>query len=135
MTTPEQQAREMLAALELPFMAEAFSASRLAPLANLIDENIALKAELEAIKGVGEPGYCFVYEWDTPFGAVHRSLSPSPYNGNAPSRIVPVYTRPATPLTDERASDLGREMVKAGKSAEWLVREVECAHNIKGAKP
>lgn len=57
MTTPEQQAREMLAALELPFMAEAFSASRLAPLANLIAENTALKAELEAMRARKDAAY------------------------------------------------------------------------------
>jgi hypothetical protein len=37
--------------------------------------------------------YCHIYEWDGPFG-VHQSTSSARYNGMAPHRSVPVFTKP-----------------------------------------
>lgn len=54
MTTPEQQAREMLGRMKVEH-ADYYSAGDLIELANLIAERDALKAELAAIKGAGEP--------------------------------------------------------------------------------
>ena len=34
------------------------------------------------------------------------------------------------PLTDDEISDLAREMVKGGKSVDWLCRAIERAHGI-----
>ncbi len=36
------------------------------------------------------------------------------------------------PLTDSKADTLAHEMVKGGKSAQWLIRAVESAHGIGG---
>jgi hypothetical protein len=48
----------------------------------------------------------------------------------------PLYTTPPQrkPLTDEQIDELSRTMVKGSKSANWLCRAIESAHNI-GEKP
>lgn len=45
---------------------------------------------------------------------------------------VDLATPPARPLTDEEADALAHEMVKGGKSVQWLVRAIERAHKITG---
>lgn len=41
---------------------------------------------------------------------------------------------PRAPLTDAEVDDLSREMVKGGKSVNWLCRAIEQAHGIGAAK-
>lgn len=113
MSTPEQQARDMLQ------RAVMFDPKELT---NLIAENAALKAELQALRGSAEP-YCYVYEWDTEFGLVQRT-SPAAVNGKIFDRVVPLYTRPAVPLTDEHILEYVRD---AGLDwhAGWTLDECE----------
>jgi hypothetical protein len=65
-------------------------------------------------------GQHFFYRWPDP-----------PYLDTA-SECVTVYTHPPQrqPLTDEQIDDLAREMVKGGKSVNWLARAIERAHGI-----
>ncbi len=45
---------------------------------------------------------------------------------------TPVYTHPPrTALSEQDANDLALEVVKGGKSVQWLIRKVEAAHGIK----
>ena len=46
----------------------------------------------------------------------------------------PLFTHPPrAPLTDADVDDLSREMVKGGKSVNWLCRAIESAHGISAA--
>lgn len=141
MTTPEQQARDMLAALELPFMAEAFSASRLAPLANLIAEHDALKAELAAIKGAGEPVAWMLHPEKN--GLMSHKVLTREVVASFPEILseytIPLYTRPCVPLTDERIDSMlvttDGFTERERKIIKIVARATEAAHDIKGAKP
>ena len=46
-------------------------------------------------------------------------------------RQVPLYAMPH-PLGDDEVNALAQEMVKGGKSANWLARAIERAHGIGG---
>ena len=48
---------------------------------------------------------------------------------------VPLYlaTPPRAALSEQDANDLALEVVKGGKSVQWLIRKVEAAHNIGGS--
>ena len=59
---------------------------------------------------------------------------PDHTDGRGPYVSRTLYTAPPTrrPLTDSEADALAHEMVKGGKSVQWLVRAIERAHNITG---
>ena len=143
MTTPEQQARQMLSRMKVEH-ADYYSAGDLVELAALIAERDALKAELAAIKGAGEPvawgqlgmlnGKTYLREnWD-------RSPYPPPPSIVKNLNLVPLYTRPCVPLTDKQI--FASEEIRAANaeigllfsSLLKLVRAIEAAHNIKGVK-
>ena len=153
MTTPEQQALQLVAqawrepatsGLEMDVTLATVIAEKFAP---IIAENAALKAELQALRGSAEP-YCYVYEWDTEFGLVRRTR-PANVEGRTFDRFVPLYTRPAVPLTDEDIDDCidtsqrdfnlrrqgfsGQQLTPYDDWRYWFARAIE-AH-IKGAKP
>jgi hypothetical protein len=48
--------------------------------------------------------YCYIYEWDGPFG-VHQSTSSARYNGMAPHRSVPVFAAPTEATHTQPASE------------------------------
>jgi len=152
MTTPEQQALQLAAqawctpatsSLEMDVNLATAVAEKFAP---IIAENAALKAELAAIKGAGEPvawavktngryNNMFLGNEQT---AVERMCR---LNFNFPGdkrAVVPLYTRPCVPLTDEqRAGLLSAWRVAPKDEADFLkgITAAEAAHNIKGAKP
>lgn len=134
MTTPEQQAREMLERMGIQSAYQRMSAGELVELANLIAEHDALKAELAAIKGAGEP-YCYVYEWDTEFGLI-QNTRPANFNGRQFDRVVPLYTRPTTPLTEADIDAIfeGVPGDPPHRGYRYRVARALEAH-IKGAKP
>jgi hypothetical protein len=51
-------------------------------------------------------------------------------------RALPLYTAPPAyrPLTDSKADTLAHEMVKGGKSVQWLIRAIEREQGIGGNK-
>ncbi len=63
----------------------------------LTDEQIEPKAQ------AGEPvvPYLYVYEYDSPFG-LNREFYPSGWNGQKPTRTVPLYTTPQPALAQRR---------------------------------
>ena len=63
----------------------------------LTDEQIEPKAH------AGEPvvPYLYVYEYDSPFG-LNREFYPSGWNGQKPTRTVPLYTTPQPALAQRR---------------------------------
>ena len=94
--------------------------------------------QIEPKAHAGEPvvPYLYVYEYDSPFG-LNREFYPSGWNGQKPTRTVPLYTTPQPAqapervgLTDSKIDDLSHEMVKGGKSVNWLARAIERAHGI-----
>ena len=142
MTTPEQQAREMLG--------EATSSDLPVLVADIIAERDALKAELAAIKqGAGEPA-----AWANLGDLISAKNGRERYgNQGAPDmhtwseggpsnyHDTPLYTRPAAPLTDEQIVDLVRDVGLDWQSG-WtleddpnryllLARAIEAAHEIK----
>lgn len=146
MNTPEQQASEMLvlgvALSEKDMQALHDWAIKLRQ--PIIAERDALKAELAAIKGAGEPvawgqlgmlnGKTYLREnWD-------RSPYPPPPSIVKNLNLVPLYTRPCVPLTDKQI--FASEEIRAANaeigllfsSLLKLVRAIEAAHNIKGVK-
>ena len=88
--------------------------------------------------GIGpEPEPVAVGYWDGKFsdsGAAILYEVPQKSAFGFKYRNAPLYTAPPTrrPLTDSEADALAHEMVKGGKSAQWLVRAIERAHNITG---
>ena len=106
-------------------------------LESLIAERDALKAELAAIKGAGEPVAWIVrkVDWSERMSDVIRGSNPPAWADVA----HPLYTRPAVPLTDKQI--FASEEIKAANaeigllfsSLLKLVRAIEAAHNIKGA--
>ena len=90
--------------------------------------------------------YCYIYEYDGVFG-LHREFYPKTYNGQKPSRTVPVYTAPPQrkPLTEEEIDAEWRKASEcAGKSegavttsqfVQMFARAVERAHGINHSKP
>lgn len=145
MTTPEQQAckdikpwQERVRGFD-PFVIsfeDARNECVKAEISELRQALDAAEAELQALRGSAAP-YCYVYEWDTEFGLVRRTR-PANVEGRTFDRFVPLYTRPAVPLTDERiaeAMDVWR--VSPTSEADFIkgIRAAEAAHNIKGAKP
>ena len=96
----------------------------------------------EAKAHAGEPvvPYLYVYEYDSPFG-LNREFYPSGWNGQKPTRTVPLYTTPQPAqaervgLTDEQIvrlweSSTGHKMPNMGSSMWQLLavaRAIECA--------
>ena len=106
MTTPEQQAREMLERMGIQSAYQRMSAGELVELANLIAERDALKAELEAIKGAGEP-VAWLFKAHKPgkhvvcAGLTQEAVGLWPLDQWDYVEETPLYTRPCVPLTDE----------------------------------
>lgn len=131
MTTPEQQARQILGRMKVEH-ADYYSAGDLVELANLIAENAALKAELAAINGAGEP-----VAWANLGDLISAKNGRERYgNQGAPDmhtwseggpsnyHDTPLYTRPAVPLTDEQIVDLVRDVGLDWQSG-WTLDECE----------
>jgi len=77
----------------------------------------------------------WVHEWAPGAPVIGKSLHWTPYTCHIEKQIIrtPLYAAPQRqPLTEDEISDLAREMVKGGKSANWLARAVEAAHGITG---
>ena len=55
-----------------------------------------------------------------------------PVSEPVPQTCKPALQVAARPLTDEEADALAYEIVKGGKSVQWLVRAIERAHGITG---
>ena len=101
----------------------------------------------EAKAHAGEPvvPYLYVYEYDSPFG-LNREFYPSGWNGQKPTRTVPLYTTPQPAqaervgLTDEQIKAMYREFMWyeidhfTWGAAEQVVRAIERAHGIGGTK-
>ena len=135
MTTPEQQAPIDALISHLDDAATHVKA--------LIAERDALKAELAAINGAGEPVAWIVrkVDWSERMSDVIRGSNPPAWADVA----HPLYTRPAVPLTDERVKELVLGTVYQGDATTqhrdaWaqeigipFARAIEAAHNIKGA--
>lgn len=148
MTTPEQQAREMLGRMKVEH-ADYYSAGDLIELANLIAERDALKAELVAIKqGTVEPvawGQLGTMNGKTYLrGNWDRRPYPPPLSLIKSLALVPLYTRPCVPLTNEQIWSLAGPHITYYQFGEATHRDINClelaraleaAHNIKGAKP
>lgn len=157
MTTPEQQARQMLGRMKVEH-ADYYSAGDLVELANLIAENAALKAELAAINGAGEPVACLIrhrHARARAHAAIDGRNHYSDWSSWEPARlsyglavtrpsrvypdsepifeIKPLYTRPAVPLTDEQIDALWRAPMSADWEHREFARAIEAAHGIKGA--
>lgn len=152
MTTPEQQARDMLERMGIRNTHQRESAGELVELANLIAERDELKAELQTLRGSAEP-VAWLKEWDEqstcrapgymvyiPAGR-YADLSQSHDRDVVNQRITPLYTRPAVPLTLKRIGDAARDaqiaycLDKQPSFEIAFARAIEAAHNIKGAKP
>ena len=88
--------------------------------------NLRAALAQEQAEPVEEP-YCYVYEYDGVFG-MHREFYPKTYNGQKPSRTVPVYTAQPQrkPLTDQEIDAL-----PWNGSPRQFARAVERAHGIK----
>ena len=90
----------------------------------------------------GEPvaPYLYVYEYDSPLG-LHRALYPTQWNGQKPTRTVPLYTTPQPAqaelvgLTDEQIQAMRKAAAAPDDWPEsWSyrmgVRDAERAHGI-----
>ena len=133
MTTPEQQARDMLERMGFGQPGRRFSSGDLVELANLIAERDALKAEMQAIKRSGEP---VGYVSNGHAGRIKRIGVVSLYRDQGNASDTPLYTRPAVPLTDERVIEIRDALLPSqGEPFDCVefARAIE-AH-IKGAKP
>ena len=84
----------------------------------------------------GEPvvPYLYVYEYDSPFG-LNREFYPSGWNGQKPTRTVPLYTTPQ-PALAQRREPLTDEQIRREKPvcADWVSFRagVRCAERIHG---
>lgn len=101
--------------------------------------------QIEPKAHAGEPvvPYLYVYEYDSPFG-LNREFYPSGWNGQKPTRTVPLYTTPQPAqaervgLTDEQIKAMYREFMWyeidhfTWGAAEQVVRAIERAHGIGG---
>ena len=100
----------------------------------------ALAAHERAQAGEPVVPYLYVYEYDSPFG-LNREFYPRGWNGQKPTRTVPLYTTPQPAqaervgLTDEQIvrlweSSTGHKMPNMGSSMWQLLavaRAIECA--------
>ena len=91
--------------------------------------------QIEPKAHAGEPvvPYLYVYEYDSPFG-LNREFYPSGWNGQKPTRTVPLYTTPQ-PAQAERVG-LTDEQIRREKPvcADWASFRagVRCAERIHG---
>ena len=78
--------------------------------------------------------YLYVYEYDSPFG-LNREFYPSGWNGQKPTRTVPLYTTPQ-PALAQRREPLTDEQIRREKPvcADWVSFRagVRCAERIHG---
>lgn len=74
--------------------------------------------QIEPKAHAGEPvvPYLYVYEYDSPFG-LNREFYPSGWNGQKPTRTVPLYTTPQ-PAQAERVG-LTDEQIAEGRYRTW----------------
>jgi len=57
--------------------------------------------------------YLYVYEYQSPFGGVHREFEPFTWNGQRPTRTVSLYTKPQTDKSRADAlTDAERELLE-----------------------
>ena len=76
----------------------------------------ALAAHEQAQAGEPVVPYLYVYEYDSPFG-LNREFYPSGWNGQKPTRTVPLYTTPQ-PAQAERVG-LTDEQIAEGRYRIW----------------
>ena len=92
--------------------------------------------QIEPKAHAGEPvvPYLYVYEYDSPFG-LNREFYPSGWNGQKPTRTVPLYTTPQ-PALAQRREPLTDEQIRREKPvcADWASFRagVRCAERIHG---
>lgn len=145
MTTPEQQAREMLGRMKVEH-ADYYSAGDLIELANLIAKCDALKAELAAIKCAGEP-VAWVVTSEKQDGTRHTyalmGREKDVRDACDFGEPIPLYPRPCVPLTNEQVWSIAGPHITHYQFGEATHRDINClafaraieaAHNIKGAE-
>ena len=123
MTTPEQQARDMLERMGIEGV-QAIFAGYSSELADVRAERAALKAEIEALRGSAEPvawlSRISVMDHPDKHGTViWKCNEPLPHGTS-------LYTRPCVPLTDAQVDSI--DVRTLGRY--HFAREVELLHGI-----